>query len=312
MTLKALENGTPMMKHTIQRYLALAFSFAALSSLVAISSLTALARPVQARTKEPFTGTWISKQYTNGREFQLKIKQNKDELIAWEGRIASGTEPAPDLHGRVNGKTVDLEITHRRGYKGRAILSLRGEKLVWQMTDGGTISSKYFPIASTLLKQDETSGATTVAQKKKELQANKNVSSSSATNSQDKKMPDKVEILISVLKNANSFQAERGGLGAESALFGTYQNLLAEKIQPDNPFLQDLLKNGSPGGKLYAACILWEHNKEDGIKAFNLLSSDKSKVTYSSGCEASHETVDGIAKSIIERGSFLDFPLKKY
>lgn len=106
-----------------------------------------------ARNKsEPFTGDWVSKQFTNGKEFHLKIQQNKNELIGWEGRLPPQQLPEPDFTGSINGKEAEIEIAHRRGYKAHVKLSIRGDRLVWQLLDGTERSSRYFPLASTLKK----------------------------------------------------------------------------------------------------------------------------------------------------------------
>ena len=110
------------------------------------------------KVKDPFTGTWISRQYTNGREFTLKIQQTNGEIIGWEGRLPPRGEVAPDFRGKVEGKKALVDVTHRRGYTAQAILSMRGEKLVWQLLNGSERSGKYFPLASTLNKQFDHAG----------------------------------------------------------------------------------------------------------------------------------------------------------
>jgi hypothetical protein len=58
--------------------------------------------------------------------------------------------------------------------------------------------------------------------------------------------------------------------------------------------------------------MLWELDKASGLAAFKSLQSDKSAVSYKSGCEGYPTTVSEIASSFVEKGSFLDFPSKHY
>ena len=114
---------------------------------------------VQAKNSEPFTGEWVSKQYTNGKEFHLKIQQDKDEIVGWEGRLPPQQLPEPDFSGKIDGKEAEIEVTHRRGYKAHVKLSIRGDRLVWQLIDATGRSSRYFPLASTLVKQSDSIAA---------------------------------------------------------------------------------------------------------------------------------------------------------
>ena len=113
-------------------------------------------QPGHAFRRYPFTGSWISTQFTNGKEFHLRLQQDDHELIGWEGRLPANSEQLPpDLRGVISGKVADIEVEHRRGYKAHARLTLRGGKLVWQLLDSDNKSTRYFPLASTLHKQDE-------------------------------------------------------------------------------------------------------------------------------------------------------------
>lgn len=116
------------------------------------------AEEAHAKNSDPFSGEWVSKQYTNGKEFHLKIQQDKDDIVGWEGRLPPQALPEPDFVGKIEGKEAEIEVTHRRGYKAHVKLSLRGDRLVWQLIDATGRSSRYFPLASTLIKQSD-SGA---------------------------------------------------------------------------------------------------------------------------------------------------------
>lgn len=121
------------------------------------------AEEAHAKNNDPFSGEWVSKQYTNGKEFHLKIQQDKDDIVGWEGRLPPQTLPEPDFVGKIEGKEAEIEVTHRRGYKAHVKLSLRGDRLVWQLIDATGRSSRYFPLASTLIKQSD-SGASAKVQ----------------------------------------------------------------------------------------------------------------------------------------------------
>lgn len=123
--------------------------------LAVIAPMLITVSPVEARNTEPFTGEWVSKQYTNGKEFHLRIQQSKDDIVGWEGRLPPQQLPEPDFFGKIDGKEAEIEVTHRRGYKAHVKLSLRGDRLVWQLIDATGRSSRYFPLASTLIKQSE-------------------------------------------------------------------------------------------------------------------------------------------------------------
>lgn len=124
-----------------------------LSVLFAVSAVAA-----HAKNNEAFSGQWVSKQYTNGKEFHLKIQQDKDDIVGWEGRLPPQQLPEPDFVGKIDGKEAEIEVTHRRGYKAHVKLSLRGDRLVWQLIDATGRSSRYFPLASTLIKQSDSAG----------------------------------------------------------------------------------------------------------------------------------------------------------
>jgi hypothetical protein len=123
------------------------------TALVANALIMSSGAFAEAKSGEPFTGEWVSKQYTNGKEFHLKIQQDKNELVGWEGRLPPQQLPEPDFTGIIDGKEAEIEVVHRRGYKAHVKLSIRGDRLVWQLIDATGRSSRYFPLASTLIKQ---------------------------------------------------------------------------------------------------------------------------------------------------------------
>lgn len=258
--------------------------------LLIIFVSTAISFPAHAAKKLPFTGNWVSRQYTNGKEFDLRLQQiDKTNLIGWEGKLPGSSSKIPaDFKGTIAGNTADLQIEHRRGYKAHAKIELRSGKLDWKLLESDARASRYFPLASTLQKRDEDM-ATDAAPKSGE------------------------QVLWDILSHAQAFENGIIGERAEpSASFNAYKALLTHHVTADDTALQSLLKSDSPAGRLYAAAMLWELDKASGLSAFKSLQSDKSAVSYKSGCEGYPTTVSEIASSFVEKGSFLDFPSKHY
>jgi len=265
---------------------------AATAVLLCAFSINATA--AHAAKKDPFTGNWISIQYTNGKEFLLKLQQVDHELIGWEGKLPPDTEKlAPDLKGQIKGKIADIEVQHRRGYQAHAQLRLQGDKLVWQLMESDNRSSRYFPLASTLSRKDDD-----------DIPA---ASQFTAVNNSG------AQPLISILEQASTFDAALGAVGpTTSASFGAYRALVNRNTKTDEISLQALLKGKNPAGRLYAAAIIWESNHDAGMEAFKSLALDNAQVEYKSGEKVIATEVSAIARSFIEKGSYLDFPSKKY
>jgi hypothetical protein len=261
---------------------------------LAICALSITAPAALAAKKDPFTGNWISIQYTNGKEFLLKLQQIDHELIGWEGKLPPDTEKlAPDLKGQIKGKVADVEVQHRRGYQAHALLTLQGDKLVWQLLESDNRSSRYFPLASTLSRKDDD-----------EIPA---ASQFTAVNNSG------AQPLISILEQASTFDAALGAVGpSTSASFGAYRALVNRNLKADDISLQTLLKGKSPAGRLYAAAIIWEINHDAGMDAFKSLATDNAQVEYKSGEKVIATAVSAIARSFLEKGSYMDFPSKKY
>ncbi len=265
---------------------------------------------VQAK-KEPFSGSWVSQQYTNGKEFFLKLEQNGSDLSGWEGRLPASTEGLPvDLTGTIKGKEADIEIKHRRGYKANAHLRLQGDKLVFQLFESDSRSSRYFPLASTLRRQPDTSNGGELNPK-----MSMNSSGNGSISDSDQKssrQADSNEALYKLLETADSFDSGTRGEAAEiSPYFSAYKALLSSASLLDQGLI-DILKCKSPAARLYAAAIIWDLSHEEGIKAFSGLLKDSEPVDYRSGCELFKTSVGEIAGSFVKNGSYLDFPAKKY
>jgi hypothetical protein len=262
-----------------------------LALLLLLDSAAAL--PVQAR-KSPFAGDWISRQYTNGKEFLLKLKQSDHDLIGWEGKLPPNTDNLPpDLKGTISGRIADIEVHHRRGYQAHACLRLQGKKLVWQLLECDSRSSRYFPLASTLSRREEEPSVGPVQ-------------IGSAGNSRELPLWD-------FLSRAESFDsANEADPAAASPYFVAFRSLITSDLKQDDPSLQSLFKSGNPSARLWAAAMLWELSQADGLTAFKSLAADNAAVKYKSGSEVISTTVSEIARSFIDTGGFRDFPSKKY
>ncbi len=259
--------------------------------LVSALALCTIA-PGEAAKKTPFTGAWVSTQYTNGRIFNLKLQQEDQQLIGWEGKLPASTDQLqPDLKGSIKGKTAEVEVSHRRGYKAHVRLNLQGDKLVWHLVDADNRSNRYFPIASTLNKQaDDVPSESAAIQNKSGDQ-----------------------LLFDILAHAESLDSAATGEGnSPSPYFSAYKALLSHETKADDAAVQSLLKCSSASGRLYAALLAWDNNHEAGLDAFKQLAADQAPVDYKSGCEVLKTTVSEVAKSFLERGKYLDFPSKSY
>lgn len=255
--------------------------------------------PAESAKKAPFSGNWISLQYTNGKEFRLKLEQADGELIGWEGKLPPNMEKvAPDLKGVIKGKIADIEVQHRRGYQAHAQLRLQGTKLVWQLMESDNRSSRYFPLASTLNRSDDDNPPEQAQQL------------SAVNNSSD-------QPIWGILEAAESFDSGETAQHQQnqdtSPYFSAYRALLGHNIKADDISLQALLKSNKAAGRLYAAVILWDLNHADGLEAFKSLAKDDAPVVFkSTDGKTTSTTVTEIARSFMESGAYMDFPSKKY
>lgn len=277
-----------------------------------------------AGKKDPFSGLWISKQYTNGREFILKLKQDQNSLLGWEGHLPKSPQALePDLEGSIKGSIAEVEVKHRRGYQARARLSLRKDKLVWQLLDSDQRSDRYFPLASTLLKRNENAAETGADEDGKAPEAKAKSKSKPKPKDEGQLEINKrtkavsqnpeLQILLDILAQAQILESGVIGEAAEpSTLFSAYKALLKKGISVDDPGLQALLKGKSAAAKVYAAAIIWELDHARGLAAFEFLRADSSPLRYRSGCEVFDDTVSGVAGSFVDKGYYLDFPSKRY
>jgi hypothetical protein len=267
---------------------ALVFVIALLSVLAVLTAPAALAK------KNPFGGSWISSQYTNGKEFLLRLKQDDHDLIGWEGKLPPEIDNVPpDLMGTVKGKSADVTVQHRRGYQAHARLRLQGQKLIWQLMESDNRSSRYFPLASTLNRSSQESPRAPF------------VIPVSGNNSE--------QPIWDILLRAESFDGPHDSQSpVSSPYFSAYEALTARGLKHDDPSLRSLLKSGSPAGRLYAASILWDLNRDDGVAAFKSLLGDNAPVLFKCSREATPTTISEIARSFVEAGFYRDFPSKKY
>lgn len=286
------------MEQTYQGTRAALLRTARMKTAIKVASLLiaiCCAIPIAQAKKTPFSGSWLSKQYTNGKEFQLKIQQSDDEIVGWEGIIPTNLENVPpDFTGTIKGKEADIDVSHRRGYKAHAHLRLQGDKLVWQLFDSDSRSNRYFPLASTLSKRDD-DASTPDAKPMPSTEKN----------------PD--QFLYDILANCDSFDNSAVGDGGEMpASFSAYKAIIGHTPSSDSAALKALLKSTKPAARVYGAAISWDINHEAGMEAFKSLANDPSPVPYKSGCEVLNVTVQEIARSFLDKGAYLDFPSKKY
>jgi hypothetical protein len=121
------------------------------------------------------------------------------------------------------------------------------------------------------------------------------------------KLPDYLKTLMS----ADDFTDHIiGEAPRESPQWTAYKKAKAEsaKIKTE---LQYVAANGSPAGKLYAACALMSSDKKAGMDLLNSWKDQKVELLYRSGCRGTRETLGSISKSLAETGKFLNFSVEK-
>ncbi len=120
-------------------------------------------------------------------------------------------------------------------------------------------------------------------------------------------LPDYLKTLMS----ANDFTDHIiGEAPAQSPQWTAYKKAKAESAKITTE-LQYIAANGSPAGKLYAACALMSSDKKSGMDLLNSWKNQKVELLYRSGCRGTNETLGSISKSLAETGKFLNFSLEK-
>jgi len=121
------------------------------------------------------------------------------------------------------------------------------------------------------------------------------------------KLPDYLKTLL----NADEFTDHIiGEAPSESPQWIAYTKAKADsaKIKTE---LQYISANGTPAGKLYAACALLSSDKKAGMDLLHSYKDQKVELLYRSGCRGTRETLGSISKSIAETGKFLNFSVEK-
>ncbi len=120
-------------------------------------------------------------------------------------------------------------------------------------------------------------------------------------------LPDYLKTLMS----ANDFTDHIiGEAPAQSPQWTAYKKAKAESANIKTE-LQYIAANGSPAGKLYAACALMSSDKKAGMDLLNSWKEQKVALLYRSGCRGTNETLGSISKSLAETGKFLNFSVEK-
>jgi len=99
-----------------------------------------------------------------------------------------------------------------------------------------------------------------------------------------------------------------------STCYLAYREALLDPEKISEEQLQALLKEGTPEGKLYAACLahysrIARKSAADADKDLKVLTADHSKVFYRSGCLGTNTTVSEVASALLEKKKFLIFAL---
>lgn len=113
---------------------------------------------------------------------------------------------------------------------------------------------------------------------------------------------------LKVLAGAKSVQTEILNQATRSTIFAAYKQALKLRLDPMGKELDDLMKNGSPAGRIYACFIAWELDYPAGLARFEKLRKDDSKVLYRGGCTIEETTVSKIASEFVAQHHYKDFP----
>ncbi|MBY0550023.1 MAG: hypothetical protein K2W95_22300 [Candidatus Obscuribacterales bacterium] len=113
---------------------------------------------------------------------------------------------------------------------------------------------------------------------------------------------------LSALKQAKRFETVLVGEGSASVVYPHY-NVACSSAGIRKEQLWEIVKTGTPAGKLYAASALMVRDAAEGRKALERLSGEKAAVQFQSGCEVFNDKVDNIAASLLKTGRYMDFTL---
>lgn len=79
--------------------------------------------------------------------------------------------------------------------------------------------------------------------------------------------------------------------------------------EASRPHLYMLLKNATYPGRIYAACLLYKLNREQGLKELEKLKSVTTTISYRSGCKVTNASVSEVATALVEKKRFYNFAL---
>lgn len=116
------------------------------------------------------------------------------------------------------------------------------------------------------------------------------------------------ESLLPLLTATEFTDGAVGEAAGQSKPWQAYQAGLLQG-EASRPHLYILLKSATYPGRLYAACLLYKLNREQGLKELEKLKSVTATITYRSGCKGTSASVAEIAAALIEKKRFLNFAL---
>ncbi|MBK9204963.1 MAG: hypothetical protein IPL73_21525 [Candidatus Obscuribacter sp.] len=117
---------------------------------------------------------------------------------------------------------------------------------------------------------------------------------------------------LKALMHATTFDDSAAGESGQSQNYKNYSAAVGQIQALETKDLQNLLTQGSPAGRLYAAVLLKQSNRVGNNESFAKLLSDDADVTYLSGCKGSSYKVKEIAAAFIKDGSFNNFKFSLY
>ncbi|CAN5291308.1 hypothetical protein BH10CYA1_BH10CYA1_28350 [soil metagenome] len=113
------------------------------------------------------------------------------------------------------------------------------------------------------------------------------------------------------LARAAKLENDLIGEGSKSTTYAFFREALHLSIKANGREISWLKTNGTPAGRLYAGFLAMHFDEVYGLNLFRQMRSDDAKVQYVSGCESETFTVGSVAKEVVEKKHFADFPVTK-
>ncbi len=113
------------------------------------------------------------------------------------------------------------------------------------------------------------------------------------------------------LARATRLENDVAGEGSKSVTYAFFREALHLPIKANGREINWLETNGTPAGRIYAGFLAMHFDEAYGLNLFRKMINDNATVQYVSGCEIQAFTVGSVAKEVVEKKHFADFPKTK-